>query len=422
MAKIWSEENKFQKWVEIEILACEAQSKLGMVPQEAVETIRKRAKFDLSRIIELEKETKHEVLAFLANVSENVGVEARFLHQGMTSSDIMDTALSLLMKEAGELIYQDLQELAKTLKEKALEYKDTIMIGRTHGMYAEPITFGLKLAVFYEETKRNLRRMERALENIAYGKISGVVGTYAHNPPFVEEYVCEKLGLKPASISTQILQRDRHAEYLTVLAIIASSLEKFATEIRHLQRSEVGEAGEPFTKGQKGSSAMPHKRNPITCERISGLARVVRVNALAALEDVTLWHERDISHSSVERIIIPDSTSLLDYLLTLTNEIFQNLQVFPERMLKNLEGAKESFHSQRILLELIRKGVKREEAYLWVQQAAMEAFSEGKDFREKILKDERVNQFLNEKELNSCFELSYYLKYVDKIYERLGIL
>ncbi|HXG38235.1 MAG TPA: adenylosuccinate lyase, partial [Bacteroidota bacterium] len=336
MGKIWADENKFRIWLEIEILACEAQAKAGIIPVEAVEAIRKKAKFDIRRVEEIEREVKHDVIAFLTNVGEHVGPESRFIHLGMTSSDVLDTALAVQMKQSAELLLAGLEKLKEVLARRAKEFKYTVMVGRTHGVHAEPVTFGLKLALWYAETQRNIERLRSAKETISVGQISGAVGTYAHLDPSVERYVCENLGLKPAPISTQVLQRDRHAEFMNALAVCGSSLEKFATEIRHLQKTEVLEAEEFFSTGQKGSSAMPHKRNPITCERIAGLSRVLRGNALAAMENIALWHERDITHSSVERIVIPDSCILLDYMLAEFTKIVENLVVYPEQMKRNL--------------------------------------------------------------------------------------
>jgi adenylosuccinate lyase len=420
MARIWSEENKLAQWLNVEILACEAQAKLGLIPQEALEVIRRKARFDPDRVLKIEEQTRHDVVAFLTNIAEEVGPEARYIHRGMTSSDVLDTGLALQMKGAGLLILKGLQGLAGVLKRRALEHKHTAMIGRTHGMHAEPITFGLKLLVYLEETIRHIARWEHAVETISCGKISGVVGTYAHLDPSVEEYVCTKLGLKPARISTQILQRDRHAEYVTVLALIAASLEKFALEVRHLQRSEVGEASEYFAPGQKGSSAMPHKRNPIICERICGLARLVRGNAQVALENVALWHERDISHSSAERAIIPDSTVAVDYMLHLATDLFDRLIVFPERMLENLRASRGTYASQRLLLALIERGVSREEAYPWVQRDAQRALDDGRDFLDVVLEDDDVRARLPETEIKNACGLESYLRHVDLIFSRFA--
>jgi adenylosuccinate lyase len=421
MARIWSDENKFNIWLQIEILAVEAHSKLGLVPSEAVDEIKSKAKFDIQRILEIESIVKHDVVAFLTNVAENVGEASKYIHYGMTSSDILDTCLALQMKQAGELITSGLEKLAEVLKRKAIEYKYTLMIGRTHGVHAEPITLGFKFALWYEETKRNIERMKRATENIAYGKIAGAVGTYDNVNPFVEEYVCEKLGLKVEPISTQIIQRDRHAEYLNTLAIIASSLEKFATEIRHLQRTEVLEAEEYFSEGQKGSSAMPHKRNPVRCERIAGLARIVRANAIAGMENIPLWHERDISHSSVERVIIPDSTILVDFMLSEMTDIIDKLIVYPERMLRNLNLTKGLIFSQKVLLALVEKGLTRETAYKIVQRNAMRCWKTGENFLDVLKEDEDIIKYLGDGELEKIFDYKSILEKIDFIFEKIGI-
>ncbi|MBI5374261.1 MAG: adenylosuccinate lyase [Candidatus Schekmanbacteria bacterium] len=419
MAKIWEDRNKFQKFLDIEILVCEALSRKGKVPASAVKNIRAKADFDVKRIDEIEKVTKHDVIAFLTNVAEHVGEDSRFIHMGLTSSDILDTGLSLQLREAMDMIISDAKETMKAIKKLAMRYKKTAMPGRSHGMHAEPITFGFKMAVWYDEMARNLRRLKQARETISYGKISGAVGTFANVNPDIEKYVCAKLGLKPAPASTQILQRDRHAEYLTALAITASSLDKFATEIRHLQRTEVGEAEEFFSKGQKGSSAMPHKRNPITCEQISGLARVIRGNAMAALENIPLWHERDISHSSVERVIMPDSTILMDYLLNKVTNLFNNLLVYPEKMKQNLELTSGGMFSQGVLLALIDKDVIREDAYEMVQRNAMKALKEGGTFKEHLLKDKDVMKFMTPSEIDKVFNYSYHTRNIDKIFKRV---
>ena len=421
MARIWSDENKFNIWLQIEILAVEAHSKLGLVPSEAVDEIKSKAKFDIQRILEIESVVKHDVVAFLTNVAENVGEASKYIHYGMTSSDILDTCLALQMKQAGELITSGLEKLAEVLKRKAIEYKYTLMIGRTHGVHAEPITLGFKFALWYEETKRNIERMKRATENIAYGKIAGAVGTYDNVNPFVEKYVCEKLGLKVEPISTQIIQRDRHAEYLNTLAIIASSLEKFATEIRHLQRTEVLEAEEYFSEGQKGSSAMPHKRNPVRCERIAGLARIVRANAIAGMENIPLWHERDISHSSVERVIIPDSTILVDFMLSEMTDIIDKLIVYPERMLRNLNLTKGLIFSQKVLLALVEKGLTRETAYKIVQRNAMRCWKTGENFLDVLKEDEDIIKYLGDGELEKIFDYKSILEKIDFIFEKIGI-
>ncbi len=421
MEKIWSDENKFNIWLQIEILAVEAHAKLGLVPEEALEEIKNKAKFDVKRILEIEEKVKHDVVAFLTNVAENVGEASRFIHYGMTSSDILDTCLAVQMKQAGEIILDDLEKLLQVLRKKAIEHKHTLMIGRTHGVHAEPITLGFKFALWFEETKRNIERMKRAIENISYGKIAGAVGTYDNVSPFVEKYVCEKLGLKVEPVSTQIIQRDRHAEYLTTLAIIASSLEKFATEIRHLQRTEVLEMEEFFSEGQKGSSAMPHKRNPVRCERVSGLARIVRANALASLENITLWHERDISHSSVERIIIPDSTTLLDFMLNEMIDIIDKLIIYPERMMKNLNLTNGLIFSQKVLLKLIEKGLTREKAYEIVQRNAMRSWKTGENFAELLKNDSDVVSFLSDEEIDKIFDYESVIEKIDFIFEKIGI-
>ena len=421
MGKIWQEENKFRIWLEIETLACEAQSELGIVPKEAVKVIREKGNFNVTRILEIEHEVKHDVIAFLTNVGEYVGPDSRFIHLGMTSSDVLDTALAVQMKQSAEVLLIDMKGLKDVLERRAKEFKHTIMIGRTHGIHAEPITFGLKLALWYAEAARNIERLEAALKTISVGKISGAVGTYQHLDPFVERYVCEKLGLQPAPISTQILQRDRHAEFMNVLALCGCSLEKFATEIRHLQKTEVLEAEEYFSKGQKGSSAMPHKRNPIICERIAGLARLLRSNALAAMENVALWHERDISHSSVERIIIPDSCILLDFILADMTKIVDRLLVYPDHMTRNLNATRGLVFSQEVLLALTKKGMKREDAYRIVQEQAMKVWAEEKDFKTLLLGSEDVMNVLSQKELDELFDPNRSLKHVDYILEQVGI-
>ncbi|MCK4427804.1 MAG: adenylosuccinate lyase [candidate division Zixibacteria bacterium] len=419
MKSLWSEQNKFQKWLDIELLACEAQAKLGKIPKSALTKIKKKAKFNVDRIAQIEEKTKHDVVAFLTNLAENIGREAKYVHYGMTSSDILDTSLSLLMREAGGVILQDLNGLSSSLKKRAFKFKDTPMIGRTHGVHAEPITLGLKFALWYAEVQRNIERLNRTIESISVGKISGAVGTFSNLDPKVEEYVCKRLKLKPASISSQIIQRDRHAEFMTALAIIASSIEKFATEIRSLQRTEILELEEGFAKGQKGSSAMPHKRNPITCERLCGLARLVRTNAQAALENITLWHERDISHSSVERVIIPDSTILVDYMLTKFDKIIENLLVYPENMKSNLEKTRGMIFSGRLLVELSQKARSKEEAYLIVQDNAMKAWNKNENFKDLIKNDKRVKKYLTDEEIDECFNLDYYLRDVDYIFKRV---
>ncbi len=418
LQSLWSEENKFATWLKVELAACEAQAHLGKIPKAALKVIKERAAFDPADIQKIEEETKHDVIAFLTSVAQHVGKESRFIHLGMTSSDVVDTSLSLVLVEVGEILLKDLRDLSGVLLRRAREFKHTPMIGRTHGVHAEPTTFGLKLLGWYTENERNRTRMERAVDAVRVGKISGAVGTFAHIDPRVEEMVCRKLGLVPAHVSTQIIQRDRHAEYLTTLALLAGSIEKFATEIRHLQRSEVREAEEAFSEGQKGSSAMPHKRNPITCERLCGLARVVRANALAGMEDVCLWHERDISHSSVERVILPDSTTLADYLLVTFRDLLEHLVVHPARMRKTLEGSG-VIYSQPLLLALARKGVVREEAYRWVQREAMVAWEEDRDFRALVMQNKNIRKHLSEKDIRECFEVRRMLRHVDFIFRRV---
>ena len=419
MGKLWEPENKFQKWLDVEIAACEAWAELAEIPVDALAVIKKKARFDVKRIDEIEKVVKHDVIAFLTSVAENVGHESRFIHKGLTSSDIVDTALSLLMKEASDIIISDIKGLMPVLKKQAYKYKDTPAIGRSHGVHAEPMTFGLKFALWYEDMKRNLARMKRARDVISIGKLSGAVGTFSNIPPKIEEKVCRKLGLKPEPVATQVVQRDRHAEYLTTLSLIAASVEKIAVEIRHLQRTEVLEAEEPFSKGQKGSSAMPHKRNPVGCENISGLARIVRSNAMAALENIALWHERDISHSSVERVIIPDSTILVDYMLDRLKGILEGLHVYPERMKKNMERSYGLYNSQRVLLSLTGKGMLREDAYALVQRNAMKSWQSGIEFKKLLLKDRDVKKYLKSKDIEKIFDLKYYLKNVDYIFKRV---
>ncbi|MDD2421199.1 MAG: adenylosuccinate lyase [Heliobacteriaceae bacterium] len=421
IAAVWEAENRFQKWLDIEIAVCEALVELDKVPREAYEVIRDKAAFNVARIEEIEEITKHDVLAFLTCVAEYVGEESKYIHMGMTSSDILDTALSLQMREAGELLVGRLKKLREIIGERAQEHKYTVMVGRTHGIHAEPISFGLKMALWYDEVGRSIKRLNQAIETINVGAISGAVGTFAQIDPRVEEFVCHRLGLRPAPISTQVIQRDRHAEYMTTLAVIASSLDKFATELRSLQRTDIHEVEEAFSKGQKGSSAMPHKKNPITSERISGLARIVRGNALAALENVALWHERDITHSSVERVIIPDSTILLDYMLAKLIDIMANLQVFPGNMQKNLEKTLGLVNSQRIMLALVEKGVLRETAYHWVQRNALKAWEVKKPFIELLQADADVTGKLGPEELAGLFDYDYHLKHIATLFRRVGL-
>jgi len=419
MAKIWEPENRFRIWLEIETLACEAQAELGVIPKEVVPVIREKGNFDISRIDAIELEVKHDVIAFLTSVSEHVGPEARFIHQGMTSSDVLDTCLSVQMMQAADELLADIDMVLGSLKVRALEHKHSVCIGRSHGIHAEPVTFGLKLASFYAEMQRNRDRLAHARENIATGAISGAVGTFANIDPFVEEYVCSKMGLKPEPVSTQVIPRDRHAEYFCALAIIASTMERIAIEVRHLQRTEVLEAEEQFTKGQKGSSAMPHKRNPILSENLTGQARYIRAMCIPALENVALWHERDISHSSVERYIAPDATVALDFSLRRLNGLIKNLVVYPENMLKNLNQMKGLVFSQKILLDLTQAGVSRENAYRLVQKNAMKVWEEGKDFQTELLADQEVVGALGETKIRESFDLNYHLKHVDTIFRRV---
>jgi len=421
MGKIWDDQNRFQKMLDVEIAACEAFTKKGLMPKSALSDIKRSARFDVDKIKEIEEQTKHDVIAFIKNVSENVGESAKYIHMGLTSSDVLDTGLSLQMRDASDLLLEDLKRLEIALAKKAKKYKNTVCVGRTHGVHAEPMTFGLKFALFYAETQRNIARMKSAREAISYGKLSGAVGTFANVDPWVEEYVCRKLRLNPAPISTQVLQRDRHAQFVTTIAIIGGSLEKFATEIRGLQKTEVREAEEPFSEGQKGSSAMPHKRNPVTCERIAGLARVLRGNAHASLENIALWHERDISHSSVERVIIPDSCVLLDYMLNIFTDVIMHLLVYPENMLDNLNRTKGLIFSQRVLLALIEKGLSRLEAYDFVQRCAMRVWRENVDFKAVLTDDIDVMKYLTAGEVGACFDLGYYTKNIERIYKRLGL-
>lgn len=421
MGSIWSDEHKFEIMLKIEILACEAMCKLGMIPKPALEKIKKNAKFDIEEIKRLEEKTKHDVVAFINNVGQNIGPEARYLHMGLTSSDLLDTALSMQCVEASDILIADLKKLLQVLKEKAKKYKDTNCIARTHGVHAEPTTFGLKMAVWYDETNRNLKRMELARENIRIGKLSGAVGTYANIDPHVEEYVCEKLDLKPANVATQVIQRDHHCEFITTLALIGSSLNKFATEIRLLQKTEVLEVEEPFFKGQIGSSAMPHKRNPVTCERVSGLSRLLRANAQAAFENIALWHERDISHSSVERVILPDSTIILNYMLHKFIPIIDGLLVYPKNMVASLGKTNGLIYSQRVLLELMKKGLTREAAYEIIQSCAMQVWQETTEFKDVLYRDRRVRKYLKPSEIDACFDIKYYTRYRDLIYKRVGL-
>ena len=419
MARIWEPENRFRIWLEIETLACEAQAELGVIPKEVIPVIRAKGNFDIARIDAIEAEVKHDVIAFLTSVAEFVGPEARFIHQGMTSSDVLATCLSVQMVQAADELLADLDLLLDSIKVRAFEHKDTVCIGRSHGIHAEPVTFGLKLASWYAEMDRNRTRLRAARENIATGAISGAVGTFANIDPFVEEYVCARMGLSPEPVSTQVIPRDRHAEYFCVLAVIASSMERIAVEVRHLQRTEVLEAEEFFSKGQKGSSAMPHKRNPILAENLTGQARYIRSLCMPALENAALWHERDISHSSVERYIGPDATVALDFSLRRLNGLIRNLVVYPQNMQKNLDQMKGLIYSQKILLDLTQAGVSREDAYRLVQRNAMRVWEEGKDFLVELLADPEVMAALGEAKVRESFDLSYHLKHVDTIFKRV---
>jgi adenylosuccinate lyase len=419
MGRIWSEENGFQKWLDVEILAAEALAQMGKVPKAAIARIRRNARFKIERIRHIESEVKHEIIAFLSSVAESIGDDARFLHVGMTSSDVMDTALAIQLKEAAEILIEDVENLMKVLRRQAYKHKWTIMIGRTHGVHAEPITFGLKLALWYQEMDRNLVRLKKAVEDISVGQISGAVGTFAQISPKVEAYVCKKSGLKPALVSNQIIQRDRHAYFFVTLAVIASSLEKFAVEVRHLQRTEVQEAEEPFTQGQKGSSAMPHKRNPILSENVSGLARLMRSYAMAALENVPLWHERDISHSSVERVIAPDATIALDFMLRRMTYVLGELCVYPENMKRNLEKSGGAVFSERVLLALVDKGVPRDAAYRMVQRHALKIGRDGGELKEELLRDSEITSYLSARDLESVWDVKHHLANVDLIFRRV---
>ncbi|MFC3039437.1 adenylosuccinate lyase [Virgibacillus xinjiangensis] len=421
MGSIWTEENKFKAWLEVEILACEAWSELGVIPKEDVQKLRENASFDINRIYEIEQETRHDVVAFTRAVSETLGEERKWVHYGLTSTDVVDTALSYLLKQANDIIRRDLNNFLSILEDKAIEHQHTVMMGRTHGVHAEPTTFGLKMALWYEEMKRNIERFELAAKNVEFGKLSGAVGTYANIDPYVEQYVCEKLGTSPAPVSTQTLQRDRHAAYMSALALIATSIEKFATEIRGLQKTETREVEERFAKGQKGSSAMPHKRNPIGSENMTGMARVVRGYMMTAYENVSLWHERDISHSSAERVILPDATIALNYMLNRFGNIVKNLTVFPENMKRNIDRTHGVIFSQRVLLSLIDKGMAREAAYDLVQPKAMQAWETATHFKELVEADEQVTSKLTQAEIDDCFDYTYHLKNVDAIFDRIGL-
>lgn len=421
MGELWSLQNEFQVMLDVEIAACEAMAEIGEIPQEGVKRIKEKATFTVERIAEIEKETNHDIISFVTAVQENVGEGGQYIHKGLTSSDVKDTALAVMMKKSAEIILEDLKRLSEVLLRRAKEHKYTPCIGRTHGIHAEPMTLGLKFILWYDENERNIKRVEEAKKQVSVGKLSGAVGTYSNIDPRIEEIVCKKLGIEADRVSTQIIQRDRHAQYLTTLAIVSSSLEKFATEIRNLQRTDIREAEEYFSEKQKGSSAMPHKRNPITCERISGLARLVRGNALASLEDITLWHERDISHSSVERVILPDSTIAVDYALNKFIDIVDKLLIYPDAMKANIEKTGGLIFSQRILISLVNKGIDRDNAYRWVQRNAMKKWLNNEDFRENVHKDEDITKYLSSKEIDDCFDYAYYLRNIDIIMKRFGI-
>jgi adenylosuccinate lyase len=419
MGAVWSQQNKFQKWLDVEIAVCEVHAEDGTIPREALAEIRAKAAFSVERITEIEKTTDHDVIAFTTNLAENIGEAARFVHYGLTSSDVVDTANALLLKESCEILLSRAEDLMAVLKRRAFEFKDTPQIGRTHGIHAEPTSFGLVWALWFSEMQRNRERLRRAKDTISVGKISGAVGAIAHLAPSVEERVCEKLGLRAADVSTQVIQRDRYAEYLCTLAIAAATLEKIALQVRHWQRTEVREAQEKFKTGQKGSSAMPHKRNPILSERICGMARTVRANSIVGLENVALWHERDISHSSAERIVLPDSSATLDYILVKATSLLDTLVVYPENMLKNLNLTGGLVFSGQLLLALTQKGISRENAYAWTQRNAMKAWDEGNDFRQLIEKDADISSHLSEEEIARVFDVKHYLRNVDKVFERV---
>ena len=421
MGKVWTDEYRLTLWLQVEIAACEGWAQVGKIPAEAVKVIRDKATFSWERVKEIEEVTQHDVIAFLTNVAENVGDEAKYIHMGLTSSDILDTTLSLQLVEASDIILAKIEKLISVLKRRAQEHRDTLMMGRTHGIHAEPITLGLKFALWYDEMIRQKERLLYAREEIRVGKISGAVGTFANVPPQVEEWACRELNLKPAPVSTQIIQRDRHAFYVTALAGIASTLDKIATELRNLQRTDVHEVEEAFAKGQKGSSAMPHKKNPITPERISGMARLLRGNALVALENVVLWHERDISHSSAERVILPDSTIALDYMLHKMIRLIDGLQVFPEQMKANIDKVCGLIFSQRVMLALVDKGMSRETAYEWVQRNALQAWQTKENFQDLVLKDKEISNYLTEEEIHLLFDYSYHTKHVADIFRRVGL-
>ena len=421
MGRIWTLQHEFEVMLEVEITACEAMAELGQIPVEAAKNIREKAQFNLERVKEIEKVTNHDIIAFLTNVAEYVGEDSKYIHKGLTSSDVKDTALGIMMKKSAELVLEDLKNLRDVLKRQAKKYKHTVCIGRTHGIHAEPMTLGLKFALWYDEVCRDIERVEHAKKIVAVGKLSGAVGTYSNIDPRIEEITCKKLGIEPVKLATQVIQRDRHAEYMTTLAIVASTFEKIATELRNLQRTDIREVEEYFQPGQKGSSAMPHKRNPITGERISGMARLVRGNAIAAMEDITLWHERDISHSSVERVILPDSTINVDYCCRKLTNLLDKLLVYPEAMMENLNKTGGLIFSQRIMLAVVSKGVLREDAYKWVQRNAMARWLKSEDFRTNVEKDPDITKYLTKEEIDNCFDYQWFLRNVDMIMARFGI-
>lgn len=421
MGSNWTLQREFEEMLEVEITACEAMAELGEIPKEAAENIRKKAKFDLERVKEIEKVTNHDIIAFLTNVAEYVGEDSKYIHKGLTSSDVKDTALGLMMKKSADIIIKDLEELRDVLLKKAAEYKYTPCIGRTHGIHAEPMTMGLKFALWYDEICRNIERVEHAKKSVAVGKLSGAVGTYSNIDPRIEELTCKKLGLTPVKLATQVIQRDRHAEYMTTLAIVAGTFEKIATELRNLQRTDIREVEEYFSIGQKGSSAMPHKRNPITGERIAGMARLVRGNAIAAMENMALWHERDISHSSVERVILPDSTINVDYCARKLTKLIDKLLVYPDAMLNNMDKTGGLIYSQRLMLAIVSKGVLREDAYKWIQRNAMAKWLNNEDFKENVKKDPDICKYLSIEEIDECFDYKWFLRHIDLIMARFGI-
>ena len=421
MGKIWSLQNEWQTILNVELAACDAMAELGQIPIESAKNIRDKATFNIDRIKEIESVTHHDIIAFLTNVAENVGDDSKYIHKGLTSSDVKDTAICIMLKQSAEIILDDLKKFLEVLRRRAIEFKHTACIGRTHGIHAEPMTFGLKLLLWSDEIERDIERLEHAKKIVSVGKLSGAVGTYSNIDPKIEELVCKKLDLVPARLATQVIQRDRHAEYMTTLAIISSTLEKIATEIRNLQRTDIREAEEYFSPGQKGSSAMPHKRNPINCERVAGMSRIVRGNAIAAMEDITLWHERDISHSSVERVILPDSSITVNYCTRKLTNIIDKLLVYPEAMIHNMNRTGGLIYSQRILIAIVNKGVLREDAYKWVQRNAMKRWLEGEDFKSNVENDPDITKYLSKDEIDDCFDFKYFLRNVDMIFKRFNL-